>query len=153
MADLVAEERKGVGGSSSTNHYREWCSCSWDGQRGRIHVGSWLEAAGSSSWSGVTSKGPRQPSFGWPEWRPQASNRVPVTVVTQGAVGLEMSRAVVGRERRRRAVRVVEAVGRVRALWICLVRSRIWTVRVTVFKGTTACRWRLCAAIVIPWTL
>jgi hypothetical protein len=55
----------------------------------------------------------------------------------QGAVGLEKSRAVAGRERRRRAGRVAAAVGRMRASWICLGRSRIWTARVTVFNETT----------------
>jgi hypothetical protein len=35
--------------------------------------------------------------------RPHASNRVLISVVTQGAVGLEKSRAAAGRERRRRA--------------------------------------------------
>jgi hypothetical protein len=78
--------------------------------------------AGSSSWPGTTSTDPRQPSLGWPDVRPHASNRV---LVTQGAVGLEKSRAAAGRERRRRAVRLEAAVGRMRALWICLARSRI----------------------------
>jgi hypothetical protein len=40
---------------------------------------------------------PRQPSLGWPDVHPHASNRVLVTVVTQGAVGLEKSRAAAGR--------------------------------------------------------
>jgi hypothetical protein len=57
--------------------------------------------AGSSSWSGTTSTDPRQPSLGWQDVRLHASNRVLVTVVTQGAVGLEKSRAAAGRERRR----------------------------------------------------
>jgi hypothetical protein len=48
---------------------------------------------GSSSWPGTTSTDPRQPSLGWPDVRPHASNHVLVTVVTQGAVGLEKSRA------------------------------------------------------------
>jgi hypothetical protein len=69
--------------------------------------------------------------------RPHANNRILVTVVTQGVVGLEKSRAAAGRERRRWAGRVVAAVGRVRALWICLARSRIWTAGITVFKETT----------------
>jgi hypothetical protein len=81
--------------------------------------------AGSSSWPGTTSTDPCQPSLGWPDIRPHASNRVLVTVVTQGTVGLEKSRAVVGRERRRRAGRLAAAVWRMRALWICLARSRI----------------------------
>jgi hypothetical protein len=93
--------------------------------------------AGSSSWPGITSMDPRQPSLGWPDVHPHASNRVLVTVVTQGAVGLEKSRAAAGRERRRRAGWLAAAVGRMRALWICLARSRIWTVRVTVFNETT----------------
>jgi hypothetical protein len=80
---------------------------------------------GSSSWPGTTSMDPRQPSLGWPDVHPHASNRVLVTFVTQGAVGLEKSRAAAGRERRRRAGRLAAAVGRMRALWICLARSRI----------------------------
>jgi hypothetical protein len=68
-----------------------------------MHVGSWPEAAGSSSWPGTTSTDPCQPSLGWPDVRPHASNRVLIVVVTQGAVGLEKRRATVGRERRRRA--------------------------------------------------
>jgi hypothetical protein len=58
--------------------------------------------AGSSSWPGTMSTDPRQPSLGWSDVRPHASNLVLVTVVTQGAVGLEKSRAAAGRERRRR---------------------------------------------------
>jgi hypothetical protein len=81
--------------------------------------------AGSLSWSGMTSKDARQPSLGWPDVRLHASNRVLVTVVTYGVVGLEKSRAAAGRERRRRAGRLAAAVGRMRALWICLARSRI----------------------------
>jgi hypothetical protein len=81
--------------------------------------------AGSSSWLGTTSTDPRKPSLGWPDVRPHASNRVLVTVVTQGAVGLEKSRAAAGREQRRRAGRLAAAVGRMRALWICLARSQI----------------------------
>jgi hypothetical protein len=80
--------------------------------------------AGSSSWPGMTSTDPRQPSFGWPDVCPHASNRVLVIIVTQGAVGLEKSRAAAGRERRRRAGRLATAVGRMQALWICLARSR-----------------------------
>jgi hypothetical protein len=81
--------------------------------------------AGASLWPGTTSADPRQPSLGWSDVRPHASNRVLVTVVTQGVVGLEKSRAAAGRERRRRAGRLAAAVGRMRALWICLARSRI----------------------------
>jgi hypothetical protein len=92
--------------------------------------------AGWSSWPGMTSTDPRQPSLGWLDVRPHASNRVLVTVVTQWVVGLEKSRAVTGRERRRRAGRLA-AVGRMWALWICLARSRIWTAHVTVFNKTT----------------
>jgi hypothetical protein len=47
----------------------------------------WPEAAGSSSWPGMTSTDPRQLSLDSPDVRPHASNRVLVTVVTQGAVG------------------------------------------------------------------
>jgi hypothetical protein len=78
--------------------------------------------AGSSSWPGTTSTDPHQPSLGWPDVRPHSSNRV---LVTQGAMGLEKSRAAAGRERRRRAGRLAVAVGRMRVLWICLARSRI----------------------------
>jgi hypothetical protein len=79
----------------------------------------------SSLWSGTTSMDPRQPSLGWLDVRLHASNRILVTVVTQGAVGLEKSRAAARRERRRRAGRLTAAVGRMRVLWICLARSRI----------------------------
>jgi hypothetical protein len=48
-----------------------------------------------------------------------------ITVVTQVVVGLEKSRAAAGRERRWRARRVAAVVGKVRALWICLARSRL----------------------------
>jgi hypothetical protein len=133
----VADEREGVGGSNRTNLCRKWSSCSHNGLRGRIHDSSWPKAADSSSWPGRTSTDQRQPSLGWPVVRPHASNRVLVTVVMQGAVGLEKGRAAVGRERRRRAGRVAVAVGRMRVLWICLVRSRIWTTRVTMFNETT----------------
>jgi hypothetical protein len=133
----VADEREGVGGSSRTNLYREWSSCSRDGRRGRIHGGLWPEAAGSSSWPGTTSMDPRQPSLGWTDIRPHASNCVVVTVVTQGVVGLEKSRAASGRERQRWAGLLAAAVGRMWALWICLARSWIWRARVTVFNETT----------------
>jgi hypothetical protein len=93
--------------------------------------------AGSSSWPGTTSTDPRQPSLCWPDVRPHASNRVLVTVVTQGGVGLEKRKAAAGRERRRRAGRLEAAVGRMRVLWICLARSRIWTACVTVFNEST----------------
>jgi hypothetical protein len=135
---LVADEREGVGGSSRTNLCREWSSCSRDGRTGRIHGGSWPEAAGSSSWPGMTLTDPRQPSLGWLDIRPHASNRVLNTVVTQGEVGLEKSRAAAGRERRWRAGRVAATVERMRALWICLARSWIWMARVTVFNETTS---------------
>jgi hypothetical protein len=79
----------------------------------------------SSSWSGTTSTDPHQPSLGWPDVRLHASNRVLVTVVTQGAVGLGKRRDAAGRERRRRAGRLAAAVRSMRALWICLARSRI----------------------------
>jgi hypothetical protein len=92
--------------------------------------------AGSLSWPGTTSTDPRQPSLGWQDVRPHASNRVLVTIITQGAVGLEKSRAAAGRERRRRAGRLAAAVGRMRVLWICLVMSRIGTTCVTVFNET-----------------
>jgi hypothetical protein len=81
--------------------------------------------ASSLSWPGTTSTDQRQPSLGWPDVRLHASNRILVTVATQGAVGLEKSRAAAGRERRRRAGRLAAAVGRMRVLWICLARSRI----------------------------
>jgi hypothetical protein len=60
-------------------------------------------SAGLSLWSGTTSTDPRQPSLGWPHVRTHDSNRVLITVVMQGVVGLEKSRAAAGRERRRRA--------------------------------------------------
>jgi hypothetical protein len=167
----VAEEREGIRGSSSTNLCREWSNYSRDNRRGRIHVSSWPEAVGSSSWSGTTLTDPHQPSLGWLGRRLHASNRVLVTVVTQGAVGLEKSRAAAGREqrrragrerqmragreRRRRAGRVATVVGRVRTLWICLARSWIWTMCVTVFNETTGvplttlcCNWNFMGIIV-----
>jgi hypothetical protein len=67
--------------------------------------------AGSSSWPGTTSMDPRQPSLGWPDVRSHASNCVLVTVITQGAVGLEKSRAAAAREWRRRAGRLAAAEG------------------------------------------
>jgi hypothetical protein len=126
-----------TGGSSMTNLCREWSRCSRDGRRGQIHGGSWTDEAGSSSWPGTTSTVPRQPSLGWPDVRPHASNCLLVTVVTHGAVGLEKSRAAVRRERRRWAGRVAVEMGRMRALRICLARNRIWTAHVTVFNETT----------------
>jgi hypothetical protein len=57
--------------------------------------------AGSSSLSGTTSTDQRQLFLGWPDVQPHASNRILVTVVTLGVVGLEKSRAAVGKERRR----------------------------------------------------
>jgi hypothetical protein len=93
----VAEKSEGIGVSSRTNLYREGSSCSRDGRRARIHVGSWPEAVGSSSWPGTTSTDLRQPCLGWLGRCTHASNRILVTVVTQGAVGLEKSRAAVGR--------------------------------------------------------
>jgi hypothetical protein len=59
------------------------------------------QPTGSSLWLRTTSTDPRQPSLGWPDVHPHASNRALVTVVTQRAVGLEKSKAVAGRERRR----------------------------------------------------
>jgi hypothetical protein len=83
------------------------------------------QPADSSSWSRMTSTDPRQPSLGWSDVRPHPSNRVLIIVITQGAVGLEKSRAAAGRERQRRAGRLAAAVGRMHVLWICLARSRI----------------------------
>jgi hypothetical protein len=111
----------------------------------------------------MTSTDPRQPSLGWLGRHPHTSNLVLVTVVTQGAVGLEKSRAAARREQRRRAGRerrmqvgrVATAVGRVQALCIYLARSRIWTAHVTVFKETTSmpltalcCNWNSMGIIV-----
>jgi hypothetical protein len=45
---------------------------------------------------GTASTDLRQPSLGWPGRRLHASNHVVVTVVKQGAVGLEKSRVAVG---------------------------------------------------------
>jgi hypothetical protein len=127
---------RALGGSSRTNLCHEWSSCSRDGRRGRIHVGSWPEADGSSSWPGTTSTDPRQPSLGWSDVRPHASNLVLVTAVTLGAVGLEKSRAAAGRGQWRRAGQVEVAVGENAHVVDCLARSRIWTTRVTVFNET-----------------
>jgi hypothetical protein len=55
-------------------------------------------AAGSSSWPGMMSTDPRQPPLGWLGRHTHSSNRILVTVVTQGAVGLEKSRAAATRE-------------------------------------------------------
>jgi hypothetical protein len=131
ITDWVVEQREGVGGSSRTNLYREWSSCSCEGRRGQIHVTSWPDVVGLSSCLGMTD--PHQPSLSWPGSRPHTSNCVLITVVTQGAVGLEKSWAASRRERwsrawrvrRRRAGWVAVAVGRVWVLWICLVRNRI----------------------------
>jgi hypothetical protein len=82
-------------------------------------------SSGSSSWPGMTSTDLRQSSLGWPDVHLHASNRVLVTVVTQGAVGLDKSRSAAGREWRRRARRLAAAEGRMRVLWIYLARSRI----------------------------
>jgi hypothetical protein len=133
----VADEREGVSGSRRTNLCHKWSSCSRDVRRGRIHDISWPEATGSSSWPGTMSTDLRQLSLGWPDVRPHASNCVLVTVVTQGAVVQEKSRAAVGRERQRWAGRVAVAVGRMWALWIYLARSLIWTACITVFNETT----------------
>jgi hypothetical protein len=134
----VADEREGVGGSSRNNLCHEWSSYCRDGRRGRIHNGSWPEATGSSSWLGTTSTDLRQPSLGCPDVRPHASNHVLVTVVTQGAVGLEKSMAAAGRERCRRAVQASGSGGGENAgILICLARSRIWMVRIIVFNETT----------------
>jgi hypothetical protein len=143
ISDFGGRWERGRWGSSKTNLCREWSSCSRDGRRGRIHVGWWPEAAGSSSWPGMTSKDLRQPSLGWSDVHPHASNCVLVIVVTQGEVGLEKRRAAAGRDLRRRAGRLAAAVGRMRALWICLARSRIWTARVTVFNETIGISWAL----------
>jgi hypothetical protein len=67
--------------------------------------------ADSSSWPGTMSTYPRQPSLGWPDVCSHASNRVLITIVTQGAVGLEKSSAAAGRERRRRVGRLAGVVG------------------------------------------
>jgi hypothetical protein len=130
----VADEREGVGGSSRTNLCREWSSCSRDGQRGRIHNGSWPEAAGRLVVvAGDDVDGFASTIFRLTDVCLHASNRV---LVTQGAVGLEKSRAASGREQRRRAGRLAAVVGRMQALWICLARSKIWTTCVTVFNET-----------------
>jgi hypothetical protein len=47
----------------------------------------------------MTSTDPCPPSLGWSGRRLHASNCVLATVVMQGAVGLEKSRAAAGRER------------------------------------------------------
>jgi hypothetical protein len=79
-----------------------------------------VEAAGSSLWPGTTTTDPCQVPLGWPDVHPHASNPVLVTVVMQGAVELEKSRAAAGRDRRRRAGQVAPEVGRMRTLWICV---------------------------------
>jgi hypothetical protein len=122
----VADEREGVGGSTRLTYVtNEVVVLVMVGGAGSTAARGLRRPAGSSSWPGMTSTDPRQPSLGWPDVRPHASNCVLVTVVTQGAVGLEKSRAAAMRERRRRAGRLAAAVGRMRALWICLARSRI----------------------------
>jgi hypothetical protein len=122
----VADEREGVGVQvGQTSVANEVVVLVMVGGAGSTAARGLRRLAGSSSWPGTTSTDPRQPSLGWPDVHPHASNRVLVTIVTQGAVGLEKSRAAAGRERRRRAGRLAVAVGRMRALWICLARSRI----------------------------
>jgi hypothetical protein len=122
----VADEREGVGVQvGQTSVANEVVVLVMVGGAGSTAARGLRRLAGSSSWPGTTSTDPRQPSLGWPDVHPHASNRVLVTIVTQGAVGLEKSRAAAGRERRRRAGRLAVAVGRMRALWICLAKSRI----------------------------
>jgi hypothetical protein len=58
-------------------------------------------------------------------------------VVVLVMVGGDGSTAARGLMRRRRARRLAATVGRMRALWICLARSRIWTARVIVSNETT----------------
>jgi hypothetical protein len=119
----VADERDGVGVQARlTSVANEVVVLVMVGGAGSTVARGLRRSAGSSSWSGTTSKDQRQPSLGWPDVCPHASNRVLVTVVMQGAVGLEKSRVAVGRERRRRVGRLA-AMGRMRALWICLARS------------------------------
>jgi hypothetical protein len=52
------------------------------GEAGSTAARGLRQPAGSSSWSGTTSTDPRQPSLGWTDVRPHASNRVLVTVIT-----------------------------------------------------------------------
>jgi hypothetical protein len=66
------------------------------GGAGSTAVRGLRRQAGSLSWPGTTSTDLRQPSLGWLDVRSHASNRVLVTVVTQGAVGLEKSRGCGG---------------------------------------------------------
>jgi hypothetical protein len=122
----VADEREGVGVQPGlTSVANEVVVLVMVEGAGSTAAHGLRRPAGSSSWPGTTSTDPRQPSLGWPDVRSHTSNSVLVTVVTQGAVGLEKSRVAAGRERRRRVGRLAAAVGRMRALWICLARSRI----------------------------
>jgi hypothetical protein len=123
----VAEERERALGVQAglTSVVNEVVVLVMVGGAGSTAAHGMRRSAGSSSWPGTTSTDPRQPSLGWPNVRPHASNCILVTVVTQGAVGLEKSRIAAERERRRRAGRLVAAVAIMRALWICLARSRI----------------------------
>jgi hypothetical protein len=122
----VADEREGVGVQvGQTSVANEVVVLVMVGGAGSTAARGLRRLAGSSSWPGTTSTDPLQPSLGWTDVRPHTSNLVLVTVVTQGAVGLEKSRVAAGRERRRRAGRLAAAVGRMQVLWICLARSRI----------------------------
>jgi hypothetical protein len=122
----VAEERERALGVQAglTSVVNEVVVLVMVGGAGSTAAHGMRRSAGSSSWPGTTSRDPRQPSLGWPDVRPHASNRVLVTIIMQRAVGLEKSRATAGRERRRRVGRLAAAVGRMRVLWICLARSR-----------------------------
>jgi hypothetical protein len=122
----VADEREGVGVQAGLNSVaNEVVVLVMVGGVGSTVARGLRRPAGSSSWLGTTSTDPRQPSLGWSDVRPHTSNCVVVTVVTQGAVGLEKSRAAAGREQQRRVGRLAATVGRMRLLWISLVRSQI----------------------------
>jgi hypothetical protein len=121
----VADERGGVGVQAGLTFVaNEVVVLVMVGGVGSTVARGLRRPACSSSWPGTTSTDPRQPYLGWSDVRPHTSNRVLITVVTQGALGLEKSRVAAWRERRR-AGRLAAAVGRMRALWICLARSRI----------------------------
>jgi hypothetical protein len=122
----VADEREGVGVQVGlTSMANEVVVLVMVGGAGSTAARGLRRSASSSSWPGTTSTDSRQLPLARRNMRPHASNRVLVTVITQGAVGLEKSRTAAGRERRRRARRLAAAVGRMRALWISLARSRI----------------------------
>jgi hypothetical protein len=83
---LVADERERVLGVQAglTSVANEVVVLVMVGGAGSTAAHGLRLSAGSSSWPGTTSTDPHQPSLGWPDVRPHASNHVLVTVITSG---------------------------------------------------------------------